>query len=58
MLDADANHIQALQNLTVAYTKKTDKANASATLARIEQTDSANNAIPKVREDLQKIDSK
>lgn len=58
VLDADPNHIQALQNLTVAYTKKTDKANATATLARLEQTDSVNNAIPKLREELQKIESK
>lgn len=58
VLDADASHIQALQNLTVAYTKKSDKANASATLARLEQADAANNAIPKLREEVQKIEAK
>lgn len=58
VLDADANHVQALQSLTLAYTKKSDKANASATLARLEQTDAANTAIPKLREEIQKLESK
>jgi len=58
VLDADANHVQALQNLTVAYTKKSDKANAGSTLARLEQVDAANSAIPKLREEIQKIESK
>lgn len=58
VLDADANHVQALQNLTVAYTKKSDKANASATLARLEQADAGNEAIPKLREEIEKIGSK
>ena len=50
--------IQALQNLTVAYTKTSDKASASATLARLEQVDSANSAIPKLREEIEKVGSK
>jgi tetratricopeptide (TPR) repeat protein len=58
VLEADANHVQALQNLTVAYSKKSDKENAAATLARLEQVDAANSAIPKLREELQKIESK
>jgi tetratricopeptide (TPR) repeat protein len=58
VLDADASHVQALQSLTLAYTKKSDKVNASATLARLEQTDAANTAIPKLREEIQKLDTK
>jgi tetratricopeptide (TPR) repeat protein len=58
VLDADPNHVQALQNLTVAYTKKSDKANASGTLARLEQVDSANTAIAKLREEIGKLGSK
>jgi tetratricopeptide (TPR) repeat protein len=58
VLDADANHVQALQNLTVAYTKQSDKANASATLARLEQADAGNEAIPKLREEIEKIGTK
>ena len=58
VLDVDQNHIQALQNLTVAYTRKPDKANATATLARLEQVDAANNAIPKLREEIQKMGTK
>ena len=57
VLQADANHVQALQNLTVAYTKKSDKTSASATLARLEGVDAANAAIPKLREEIQKISS-
>lgn len=58
VLDADPNHVQALQNLTVAYTKTSDKANASATLARLEQVDAGNTAIPKLREEIEKTASK
>lgn len=58
VLDADANHIQALQNLTVAYTKKLDKTNAVATLTRLEQVDASNNAIPKLREEIDRMGSK
>ena len=58
VLEADANHVQALQNLTVAYTKTSDKANASATLSRLEQVDAANAAIPKLKEELEKIAAK
>jgi tetratricopeptide (TPR) repeat protein len=58
VLDADPVQVQALQNLTVAYTKKSDKANATATLARLEQADATNEAIPKLRTELEKIGSK
>jgi tetratricopeptide (TPR) repeat protein len=58
VLEADANHVQALQNLTVAYTKQSDKPNAVATLARLEQADATNSAIPKLREEIEKLGSK
>ena len=58
VLDTEPAHVQALQNLTVAYTKKSDKAGATATLARLEQADGANEAIPKLRTELEKLGSK
>lgn len=58
VLNADPNHVQALQNLTVAYTKKSDKASATSTLAKLEQVDSGNAAITKLREEIQKMGSK
>jgi tetratricopeptide (TPR) repeat protein len=57
-LEKEANNIQALQNLTVAYTKKGDAANANATLARLETADPSNAAIGKLREDILKIGEK
>lgn len=57
-LAIDANHPQTLQNLTVAYTKKGDAAKAKETLARLEGIDAANTSIPKLREEIQKIDTK
>jgi len=51
----DPNHLQTLQNLTVAYTKKGDAAKATETLARLEGIDSGNDAIAKLREGVQKI---
>lgn len=57
-LDTNPNHAQALQNLTVAYTKKSDSTNAVATLARLEKLDTANPAIAKLREDIQKLEVK
>jgi tetratricopeptide (TPR) repeat protein len=54
----DSNHPQTLQNLTVAYTKKGDAAKASETLARLEGIDASNNSIPKLREEIQKMNTK
>ena len=51
-------HVQALQNLTVAYTKKSDAANATATLDKLAEADPSNKAIAKLREDIQKLSSK
>jgi tetratricopeptide (TPR) repeat protein len=53
-LETDSNHIQTLQNLTVAYTKKGDSVRATATLAKLEAIDPKNSAIAKLREDVQK----
>jgi tetratricopeptide (TPR) repeat protein len=57
-LQTDPNHVQTLQNLTVAYTKKGDAAKAKETLTRLETIDAANTAIPKLREEIQKLASK
>ncbi|MEP6849944.1 MAG: tetratricopeptide repeat protein, partial [Acidobacteriota bacterium] len=54
-LQNDPNHIQTLQNLTVAYTKKGDAAKANATLDRLAAVDANNEAIPKLREDIKNI---
>lgn len=54
-LETDPNHIQTLQNLTVAYTKKGDAEKARSILARLEQLDPSNSAISKLREDIQKL---
>ena len=55
VLGKDPAHVQALQNLTVAYTKKRDKANAEATIAKLEQTDPTNSALSSLRDDIAKI---
>ncbi len=57
-LAIDANHIRTRQNLTAAYTKKGDKAKASATLAKLESLEPTNRAITKLREDIQTIGGK
>ena len=57
-LEYNPNHTQTLQNLTVAYTKKNDAANASATLAKLEAIDKSNTAIPKLRTEIESIKSK
>lgn len=51
-LELDPNHVQTLQNLTVAYTKKGDLANAKATLSKLESVDPSNAAIAKLKEGL------
>jgi Flp pilus assembly protein TadD len=57
-LQTDPNHLQTIQNLAVAYTKKGDAANAKTTLAKLESLDATNAAIPKLREDIQKLETK
>jgi Flp pilus assembly protein TadD len=51
-LQTDPNHIQTLQNITVAYTKKGDTAKAQASLAQLESVDPKNTAIARLKEDL------
>jgi tetratricopeptide (TPR) repeat protein len=57
-LAVNPNHIQTLQNMTVAYTKKGDAAKAKETLARLESVEATNKAIPKLREEIQKLEAK
>lgn len=57
-LKKEANHPQALQNLIIAYTKKGDAARAKETLSRLESLDATNPVLSKLREDLQKLESK
>jgi len=57
-LEFDPAHPQTLQNLTVAYTKKGDAANASATLAKLESADKTNPAIAKLRTDIDALKPK
>jgi tetratricopeptide (TPR) repeat protein len=51
-LETDAVHIQTLQNLAVAYTKKGDSENAQATVARLEKADPTNSALAKLKGDI------
>ena len=57
-LEQDPNHPQTLQNLTVAYTKKGDAAKANDVLSRLESLDPSNTAVSKLREDIQKLETK
>lgn len=57
-LAINPNHIQTLQNLTVAYTKKGDAEKAKQTLAQLETTDAGNKAIPSLREEIKKLEAK
>lgn len=56
-LDTDPKHIKTLQNLTVAYTRKGDAANAKATVAKIASLDPKNESIPKLNDQINKIGS-
>ena len=58
VLDTNPTHTQAMQNLTVAYTKKGEAAKAKATMAQLEGIDPSNSALPKLREELAKLDVK
>lgn len=56
-LEIDPNHVQTLQNLTVAYTKKGDAAQAQATLEKLEKVAPTNQAIAKLRSDIEALRS-
>lgn len=55
VLEKDPKHIQALQNLTVAFTKQSNQSKANETLNRLKETDPQNNSIARLQEDIQKI---
>lgn len=57
-LETDPNHVQTLQNLTVAYTRKGDAEKANTALSRLESVDAKNTSISKLREDIGKLKSK
>lgn len=57
-LQTEPNHIQTLQNLTVAYTKKGNAAKAKETLAKLESVEATNSAIPKLKEEIKKLETK
>ncbi|CAN5588640.1 hypothetical protein BH10ACI3_BH10ACI3_18730 [soil metagenome] len=57
-LALDPGHVQTLQNLTVAYTKKGDAAKANATLAKLEGIDPKNTALTKLKSDIAAMGSK
>jgi tetratricopeptide (TPR) repeat protein len=58
VLAKNINHPQALQNLTVAYTKKGNVAKATETINKLEEVDPTNVAITKLREDIKKLETK
>ena len=54
-LEVKPDHPQTLQNLVVAYAKKNDAAKANETLAKLEDADPGNQAIPKLKEEIAKV---
>lgn len=54
-LSSNPNHVPTLQNMTVAYTKKGDAEKAKATLAKVEGLEPGNEAIPRLKEEIAKI---
>lgn len=57
-LAEEPKHIQALQNITVAYIKKGDGEKAKASLAKLEETDPSNQALVQLKADVDKMGSK
>ena len=57
-LEIKPDHPQTLQNLTVAYTKKGDAADAAATLAKLETKEPSNPALTKLRADIDTLKTK
>lgn len=53
-LERDPKHLQTLQNLTVALTRKGDAAQARTVLAKLEEVSPGNPAITSLRADLDK----
>jgi tetratricopeptide (TPR) repeat protein len=53
-LQREPSHVQTLQNLTVAYTRKGDAASAQAVLAKLETASPQNPALAQLRADIEK----
>lgn len=58
VLEKNPSHSMALQNLTVAYTKKGDAKRANETIAKLESVDPKNASIEKLKGEITKIGSK
>jgi Flp pilus assembly protein TadD len=54
-LERDPAHPQTLQNLTVAYTRQGDAANARAALAKLEAANPKGAALAKLREEIERL---
>lgn len=57
-LEYQPGHTKTLQNLTVAYIRKGDAANAGATLRKLEALDKSNPAISKLQSDIDALRTK
>ena len=58
VLAKNINHPQALQNLTVAYTKKGNVAKATETVNKLEQVDPTNVSVAKLKDEIKKLETK
>jgi tetratricopeptide (TPR) repeat protein len=56
-LERDPKHMQTLQNLTVAFTRKGDAVQARAVLAKLESVSPGNTALASLRADVEKLES-
>jgi tetratricopeptide (TPR) repeat protein len=56
-LEREPQHMQTLQNLTVAYTRKGDAAAARATIGRLEAVNPNSAALPRLRADVEGLRS-
>jgi Flp pilus assembly protein TadD len=56
-LERDPAHVQTLQNLTVALTAKGDADAARAALSKLESLGPQNPALPRLRADLEKLNT-
>ena len=54
-LDVKPDHVQTLQNLTVAYTRQNDAKSAEATLARLEKANPQSPALERLRAEIAKL---
>jgi tetratricopeptide (TPR) repeat protein len=58
VLAKNINHPQALQNLTVAYTKKGNVAKATETVNKLEEVDPTNVSVAKLRDEIKNLETK